>query len=83
MSICLHLSAGLPLMTLSRLGQAVAGVFGAPYLSSHWRRVALGIAVANADARNFSVFDLEKFHSFRVWLVVVLVVPDEFCIIIH
>ena len=49
-------AGSLPLMTLSRLGQAVAGVFGVPYLSHHWCQVELGSTLANADARNFSVF---------------------------
>lgn len=37
-------AGNLPLMTLSRLGQAVAGVLEVPYLSCPWHLVALEVA---------------------------------------
>ena len=59
-------AGSLPFMTLSRLGQAVAVVLGAPYLSRHWRLTVFVAAVAKAALINFSVFSptLKSFTPF-------------------
>ena len=73
-------------MTLSRLGQAVTVLFGAPYILVALlapRVVRCSYREGVQEELFIFLLNLEQFHALGLGWVILIVVPDELCRVIH